>query len=365
MRKNEGVFAHAGASGPARPEPDRTHPVGGPWHESFPADHDLRGAQEIVPTQERLLEASLSVKECVRRLVGPFHRSFLANIEGSVTGSDINALHDLRIAIRRIRTVLRAFRRSLRKTSAKRIDADLKNLNQCLGPVRDLDVWIAFCEKESTSGGFSNHRLWPKFIAFQKELRRLQHTTVRRHLRGAGFYALRTRIDRFLEVELPEAGGSASEPLGPVSRRALLKSLRRMSKLGGLRHSCVAEELHELRIELRRIRYYCGFFEEMLGPRIHKLSRRAHRVERVLGEMRDADLALARVTREGPRPPRLLVKELRRLARADEAVVDAEWQKLADPEFIAAIRRELKHPCWRGQKNAEARLAAHRGPIGS
>ena len=74
-----------------------------------------------------------------------------------------------------------------------------------------------------------------------------------------------------------------------------------------------------------------------------KLSRRAHRVERVLGEMRDADLALGRVTREGPRPPRLLVAELRRLARADAAVVDAEWGRLAAPGFITAARRELKH----------------------
>ena len=172
----------------------------------------------------------------------------------------------------------------------------------------------------------------------------MQCTTVRRHLRGSGFAALRTRVDRFLLAELAAAGSCATAPIGPLSRRALLKSLRRALKLGGLRHSLDPDELHKLRVELRRIRYFCGSFRELLGPRMLKLSRRAHRVERVLGEMRDADLALARVMREGPRPPRLLVVELRRLARADAAVVDAEWDNLADRDFVSAARRELKHP---------------------
>jgi CHAD domain-containing protein len=290
-----------------------------------------------------LADSGLPVHEAVRRLVGPFYQSLLANVEGAVIGTDSRALHDLRVAIRRIRSVLRAFRRALRKTSAKRIDADLKDLNRCLGPVRDLDVWIGFCEEQAVANQFSTHRLWPKFIAFQRQLRTMQRATVRRHLRGAGFAALRARIDRFLGAELAAAGRAASAPVGPQSRRALQKSLRRALKLGGLRHSQVPEELHELRIELRRIRYFRGFFEEMLGPRMKKLSRRAHRIERVLGEMRDADLALGRVTREGPRPPRLLVAELRRLARADAAVVDAEWGRLADTGFIVAARRELKH----------------------
>jgi CHAD domain-containing protein len=302
------------------------------------------------------LDAGLPAYEGVRRLVGPFYQALLANVEGAVIGTDNRALHDLRIAIRRIRSVLRAYRRALRKTSAKRIDADLKALNLYLGPVRDLDVWIGFCEEQAAAGQFSSHRLWPKFITFQRQLRTMQRATVRRHLRGAGFAALRARIDRFLAADLPAAGRAAAAPLGLLSRRAMQKSLRRALKLGGLRHSQVPEELHDLRIELRRLRYFCGFFGEMLGPRMKKLSRRAHRVERVLGEMRDADLALGRVTREGPRPPRLLVAELRRLARADATVVDAEWGRLADPGFVAAARRELKHSFERAAAGAQARV---------
>jgi triphosphatase len=342
MKEEEDIEV-APQSEPAKPAPGRQHRAA-LWHESFPADPDMRNADGAAPAAERLLDADLPVHEGVRRLVALFNQSLLANVEGAVIGSNSRALHDLRIAIRRIRTVLRAFRKPLRKTSARRIDDDLRDLNRCLGPVRDLDAWIGFCEKADVARRFSKHRLWPKFVAYQKELRRMQCTTVRRHLRGSGFASLRTRVDRFLLAELPAASGAAAAPLGPLFRRALLKSLRRALKLSGLRHSHDPDDLHELRVELRRIRYFCGFFGEMLGPRMSKLSRRAHRVERVLGEMRDADLALARVTMEGPRPPRLLVVELRRLARADAAVVDAEWDKLADRDVVSAARRELKHP---------------------
>jgi CHAD domain-containing protein len=346
IMQEEGTIGDgARKSGPAVPEPAPPQRAGR-WRESFPVDHDLRITQGPVPP-EPLLEANLPLNEGIRRLIGPFHQTLLANVDGAVIGSNSRALHDLRISIRRIRIVLRAFRRPLRKTSAGRIDDDLRDLNRCLGPVRDLDVWIGFCEKGAVARRFSKHRLWPKFVAYQKELRSMQCATVRRHLRGAGFAALRTRIDRFLTAELPAAGGAAAAPIGPLSRRALLKSLRRALKIGGLRHSRDPEELHELRVELRRIRYFCGFFAELLGPRMLKLSRRAHRVERVLGEMRDADLALARVTREGPRPPRELVGELRRLAGADASVVDDEWEKLSDHDLVSAARRELKHSAWR------------------
>jgi CHAD domain-containing protein len=282
------------------------------------------------------------MNEGVRRLVGLFHQSLLANVGGALDGSTTEPLHDLRIAIRRIRCVLRAFRKPLRKTSAKRIDDDLRRLNRALGTVRDLDVWIAFCERMAAEGDYAKHRYWPKFMVYQKGLRHLHHATVRRHLRGAGFAALRMRINRFLFLELAAAVGQAAEPIGPLARRAIAKTLRQALKLREWRYSSVPEERHELRIALRRVRYYCGFFEEMLGPGVHKLGRRAQRVERVLGDMRDADLGLDRVLNEGPRPPRRLVEQLRRLAQADATEIESQWAKFSDPKFVGAMRAELK-----------------------
>jgi CHAD domain-containing protein len=311
------------------------------WREAFPADLDLRLAAggPAVP----LLPASISLYEGVRRLVFFHYRTMLLNVEGALEAATDEALHDLRIAVRRIRSVLRAFRRPLAGTSARQIDYDLQQLNRALGIARDLDVWIHFFSAESVSEQFTAHRLWPKFLGHQLELRRLQQATVRRQLHGIRFSALQFRLGRFLRVQLPAvAAASPPTPLPRAAGRAMARSLRRALRLGDLRQSRSAEKLHRLRIALRRLRYLGGFFEAALGRPIRKISRRAHDVERLLGDMRDADLALARILSEGPPPPRLLVRRLQRLRSARAAAVDAAWARFEHPRSLLAFRRQLK-----------------------
>ena len=311
------------------------------WREAFPVDLDLRLLIGGPPIP--LLTSSLSFHEGVRRLLFLHYRTVLANVDGALAGTHDEALHDLRIALRRMRAVLRAFRGRLARTSAIRIDRDLQQLNRSLGIARDLDVWIGFFSKESVSAQFTGHRLWPKFVAHQIDLRRLQQATVRRQLHGARFAALQLRIGRFLRVELPALAASFPPvPLDRPARRALAKSLRRALELGHLRTSRSPEKVHRLRIALRRLRYLGAFFGPVLGRPVGKLSRRTHALERLLGQMRDADLVLARILQEGPTPPRLLVRQLERLRQVDAASVESSWSRFEDPQFILGLRAKLK-----------------------
>jgi CHAD domain-containing protein len=309
--------------------------------EAFPVDLDLRLLAGPAPVP--LLKRSLSLPEGVQRLLFLQYRTMEANVRGAVAGDGEEALHDLRIAVRRMRAVLRAFRKPLAGTSAARIDGDLQRLNRVLGLARDLDVWIGFFSTESVSAQFTGHRLWARFVAHQLELRRLQQATVRRQLHGSGFAALQLRIGRLLRVELPAAAASSPEPsLERSARRALLKSLRRALDLGSLRKSRSAEKLHRLRIALRRLRYLGSFFAPVLGRPVRRLTRRTHALERMLGEMRDADLVLSRIAQEGPTPPRLLVRQLERLRKADGTALEEAWGRFEDPVFIRGLRRALE-----------------------
>jgi CHAD domain-containing protein len=312
------------------------------WREALPADLDLRLMKSRSGRSKPLLEPLLSIHEALRRLLFLQYRIVLVNVEEAVN-ADIEALHDLRIAVRRMRALLRAFPKALAGTSATRINLDLQRLNRVLGLARDLDVWIGFCSKESIAEQFTGHRLWAGFVAHQLELRRLQQATVRRHLQGSGFSGLRLRVGRLLRVELPGAGRSGPPlPLGRPARRALAKNLRRVQKLAHLRHSRSPDKIHRLRIVLRRVRYLSGFFDDALGRPIRKLYKRAHAVESVIGKIRDADLALARILSEGPTPPRLLVRQLEKLRQADAAELDGAWRRLADPQFVAELTDELE-----------------------
>lgn len=303
-------------------------------------------AGESVPPRanpaDKPLAPNLPACEAARRLFYRHYRILLANREGALKASTSEPLHDLRIAIRRMRTVLRAFRKPLEESSAPRLEADLRRLNRSLGSARDLDVWIEFLTSEPVKAQLEGHRLWARFVAHQQELRRMQQITVRRHLSGAGFAALRKRIDRFLEEELPGASGAAAmAPVAELARRVIKKSLRSALKKGHFRHAQSPDKLHRLRIALRRLRYLIAFFEEILGDPIRKLGKRAHAVERALGEMRDADLALQRILTEGPTPPRVLVRRLTRRRQSMAAEVESAWRRLHDAELMVSVDRIL------------------------
>jgi CHAD domain-containing protein len=311
------------------------------WREAFPADVDVKLSQ--AGPAARLLDPLMTIHEAVRRLLLQQHRNVLINVEEAVNAADTEALHDLRISVRRMRAVLRAFGKQLKSPAAIRINKDLQRLNRVLGAARDLDVWIGFCSKKSVARQFKGHRLWAGFVAHQFELRRLQQATVRRHLHGAAFSGLRLRVDRFLRSELAKAGRSEPPmPLERPARRALAKCLRQVQKLAHLRHSRSPDKIHRLRIALRRVRYLSGFFGDVLGKPAQRLQKRVHGVESVIGRIRDADLALQRILNEGPTPPRLLVRELERRRQRDISELDRAWRRFTDPRFSAELASELE-----------------------
>jgi CHAD domain-containing protein len=318
------------------------------WRDAFPADIELRSARG--GAARPLLGPLLTIHEAVRRLLFQQYRVVLINVEDAVGTADTEALHDLRIAVRRMRAVLRAFEKLLKPTSAGRINLDLQRLNRVLGVARDLDVWIGFCSKESVGAQFTGHRLWAGFVAHQLESRRLQQATVRRHLQGAGFSGLRLRVGKLLRYELPKTARSEPPiPLERPARRALAKSLRQVQKLAHLRHSRSPDKIHRLRIALRRVRYLSGFFGGVLGRPVHRLYKRAHAVESVIGRVRDADLALQRILSEGPTPPRLLVRELEQRRLGDTAELESAWKRLTDPQFSAELTAELEKQSAQGR----------------
>ena len=313
------------------------------WRDLFSQDLRLVLAGGRSRHSTDLLTRELRVSEAVRRLLFVHYRTIVLNLEGVLRFENNQALHDIRIAIRKARTVLRGFRKPLEPTSAHRLDGELQRLNRALGLARDLDVWLAFLTSGSVKARLVGNRNWHKFTGHQQELRRLQQATVRRHLSGSAFTTLRTRFGRLLRIELPQAIEPApAVPIEAVARRTLAKHLRRAMHLAELRHVRSPEKLHRLRIALRRVRYLSLLFRPVLGPAIDRLRNRVHAVERVLGDIRDTSLALRRIQHEGPTPPRLLVVQLRRSHETAVAKLERVWPRLADPALLLRVRRALK-----------------------
>jgi CHAD domain-containing protein len=302
--------------------------LAGPWACVLPGRLTIRASRAA--GCEPVVRPSLNVLEGVQRLLFPPFRRMQENVRGSLSGSDDEALHELRVAIRQMRAVLKAFRRPLRKTSASRVEEDLGRLNRILGGARDLDVWLGFVEGGPASGPLRKHRLWSGFVNHQKGMRQLQQATVRRHLRGPAFAALQLRIARLLRVEIPTlAAATEAAPFRRAARKAFAKALGRALGSGRLRKSHDADELHRLRIALRRVRYLAAQLGPVLEDGDRKLGRRAHAVERRLGSMRDAEMFLARILDEGPQPPRQFVEALRRMREKGASGLEQAWARFS------------------------------------
>jgi CHAD domain-containing protein len=284
----------------------------------------------------------MSVPEAARWLIRRQSRLIVINVEGALKGEGTVSLHDLRVAIRRLRTVFRVFRKPLAVTSAAQIDLALKRLNRRLGPVRDLDVWIGFLTDGAVQKHVADQPRWEEFVRQEIANRKLHQPALRRCLSGRAFAALQSKISRLERVELPRLQAAMPpETVAKLARRAWGKSLRRALRLADLRHTGQPEGMHQLRIALRRARYLGEFFAPVLGEPYDKLTRRIHGAEQALGKIHDTDVGLVPVHHKGPPLPRGLVRCLKQRRAGYRAKLDIKWRRLEEFAGKRGIRRKL------------------------
>jgi CHAD domain-containing protein len=84
----------------------------------------------------------MPLDEAARLIVRHLMEDALFQAPGVLEG-DIEATHDMRVALRKLRTALRTFDSVLPKRAAKRISSAARRLARRLGVVRDADVHLA------------------------------------------------------------------------------------------------------------------------------------------------------------------------------------------------------------------------------
>jgi len=312
------------------------------WNAEFPVPIEIVPAPPLKQPPSLLLP-ELNALEAARRLIHRQFKIITINVDGALRATDSEPLHQIRVAVRRLRAVLRAFEKPLASTSATQIDRSLQRLNRVLGPARDLDVWLTLLTSDTIQNQLPANRRLTALVRHQLENRKLQQPTVRRYLSGSSYNALRLKIGRLARTELPRLQMTgAGATLTKLARRNFGRSLRRAIHLADLRHSESPEELHELRQALRRARYQGEFFAAVFGPPFPDLTKRIHAVEQTLAGIHDADVALARLNNEGPPPPRLLVQELQRRRVDEQSQLEARWKRLDKLVTERVVRRKLK-----------------------
>jgi CHAD domain-containing protein len=236
---------------------------------------------------ERTDEAALAVLGDLAGMVD-------ANLPGTLADVDTEFLHDLRVAVRRSRSVLREMKRAFAPDPLARQRDGLKWIQSITGPTRDLDVQLLGWE--ALLAGVPDDRR-AALVPVRTLLVRHRAAALRalkRELRGAEFR--RTWADYRAFLSGPQgptrARPDARRPVADVAGKRIRKVYGKMVGLGSsIEQDSPAEDLHELRKRGKELRYLLEFFGSLWPKEVVKpMVRTLKSLQDVLGSHQDAEV---------------------------------------------------------------------------
>ena len=274
------------------------------------ADEASPRADEASPAAVELLSApgiepDDPMSEAGRKSFRFHYRRMLYNEPGTRLGQDIEALHDMRVATRRMRAAFRVFGPYYEPKAAARYQKGLKRTGRALGPVRDLDVFRAKIQSHLSTLPQSRQHDLDRFLALLETHRDSARDRMNAYLDSEKYARFRDRFGQFVETE--GMGSRAiifddGEPppyrvrhVAPVviyQRLAAVRAYDEWVRIPNPPH----ERLHSLRIACKRLRYTLEFFREVLGPDTKRLIKSVVVIQDHLGNFQDAVVARALLT---------------------------------------------------------------------
>jgi CHAD domain-containing protein len=254
--------------------------------------------------------------------------------------SDADALHDFRVALRRLRSALRAYRPWLGRAASRKVRSALRDLGRATNAGRDAEVqaeWLAAQARELPD----HARAGAAKLAERLQKRRLPRA-------GELRAALQSSADKILErLEFQE---NASPAFSAVYEALLGEHAAvAAARLAAVGRADQVEEAHEARIALKRLRYLLEPLADEL-PLAAPLLETVKELQDLLGELHDAHvldetLVNAKASRATPRAA-LAALAAANATRRDAVFAELErrWLGGAATSFFEQIRRLAARP---------------------
>ncbi|WP_067840124.1 CHAD domain-containing protein [Nocardia lijiangensis] len=257
--------------------------------------------------------------------------------EPDVRADAPDSVHQMRVATRRLRSVLRSYRSLFRKEPAAEIGAELRWLAALLGVARDAEVRAdRFADLLSEHGDEVPDAdvVTDRLVAAERARYDAAHAEVLAALDTDRYRALRKRLTHW-RTEPPLRPTRAAVPATDFFGVVLLRDHERLDAL--IRHEPSVpgaeriETLHDIRKSAKRLRYSSEAAEKIIGDSAADLGHRAKRLQTVLGDHRDAIESGEAI--------------IERAAQAEAAGEDTTtYRRLTAAEHTAADRALARYP---------------------
>ena len=217
-------------------------------------------------------------------------------IDGVRKADDIERIHDMRVATRRMRSALALFEKCLPGKSSKKWNKRMRRVTRALGTARDADVQMDFLQEFLDGVTETRYR-----AGIQRLLLRLQQ-----HREGAQENVIKAMDQLELSGELEEMGRTlrrirvharmnhVDENSPYVYQQAYLTISLRLEDMLAYETYVTQpermEELHAMRIAAKRLRYTMEVFGPLYHGDLKEPLKTVRKVQTILGDIHDCDV---------------------------------------------------------------------------
>ncbi|MBF0436384.1 MAG: CHAD domain-containing protein [Magnetococcales bacterium] len=240
------------------------------------------------------LSPQLGVGEAFGRIVGHELKQLQTWIPIAHDNSDVEGIHQARVSLRRMRSAVGVFAKSMPLDSLKPWSDTMRWLATALGPARDMDVFLE--ESLRPVLGKTSFRTGETVLLELTQARRLAlQAQVCATLESPRCQEFISGFDRWLaertwfQQDIPATTRlKLTRGIGVFARETLEKRYGKLVLRGKDLTSLSSPELHELRIACKKMRYASDFFSSLLPEnRLRLFLRNLKTIQGVLGLMND------------------------------------------------------------------------------
>lgn len=219
----------------------------------------------------------------------------------------VEGIHETRVAVRRLRSVLGVLRRPTACGAAESLRPMLHDLAGRLGAARDWDVFLGGVGARLAER-LGEDRDAARLLAAARRQRAAAYAALGAALAGPRQRALERQLACFATLRPWEKVGEEAGPGAALladgaagfAAAVLDKRLRRVRRAGRGFNHLAPDALHALRKDGKRLRYAAEAFAPLFpGARARRFFKRLRAVQGTLGEMQDAEVARDLLARLG------------------------------------------------------------------
>lgn len=238
------------------------------------------------------IDSSTNALNWAAEVLKVYFADVLSLRENALNSVDIEGVHQMRVAIRRLRSALRDFSSLLKSPLLKKSKKKLQQLADILGEARDEDVALAELEKllNKSKNEHVKNNIEAK-IKKRRSRREKTQTELVKILDENSLNKLNELFSEAINVAVKKNKKVVNLTAKEAGREIISRSMEEFCGLSeSLYNPFNRLELHQLRISAKRLRYAIELFNVCWNDEIKPFAEEVSEMQTFLGEVHDCDI---------------------------------------------------------------------------